>query len=123
MAGLAQRGAHAGRSVILLPYAQLMPVAARQWALRHPDGFAPRFETSRNWAHRLAAFKTTIGYYDPYPQDSAYRAFDSAVDIVTPGPRLRSRLIRFISRSRKSTSKPPRCWHTGRTKERRWSTR
>lgn len=71
--GLAQRGAHAGRSVILLPYAQLMPVAARQWAQRHPDGFVPRFETSRNWAHRLAAFA-------PGPQDVA---FDTARDLLT----------------------------------------
>ena len=36
----------------------------------------------REVAHRLAAFKTTIGYYDPYPQDSAYRAFDSAVELA-----------------------------------------
>src|SRR4051794_28520958 len=37
-------GAHPSRVVVLLPYAQLMPLARRAWALLHPQGFAPRFE-------------------------------------------------------------------------------
>jgi ATP-dependent helicase/nuclease subunit B len=49
-------GAHPARTVVLLPYAQLMPWAQRYWALHHADGFAPRFETTRNWARQLAAF-------------------------------------------------------------------
>lgn len=46
-------GAHPARTVVLLPYAQLMPLAARLWAQRHPHGFAPRFETSQNWSRSL----------------------------------------------------------------------
>ncbi|MDP3227308.1 MAG: PD-(D/E)XK nuclease family protein [Acidovorax sp.] len=49
-------GAHPARTVVLVPYAQLMPWAQRYWALHHTDGFAPRFETTRNWARQLAAF-------------------------------------------------------------------
>ena len=40
-------GAHPARTVVLVPYAQLMAEAQRQWARRVPDGFAPRFETTR----------------------------------------------------------------------------
>src|SRR5689334_14585277 len=32
------RSAHASRSVVLLPYAQLMPVARRAWSVLQPDG-------------------------------------------------------------------------------------
>ena len=45
-----QRGAHPARTVVLVPYAQLMPVAAKAWAAEVPAGFAPRFETTMNWA-------------------------------------------------------------------------
>ena len=48
--------AHPARTVVLVPYAQLMPWAQRYWALHHADGFTPRFETTRNWARQLAAF-------------------------------------------------------------------
>lgn len=47
------RSAHPARTVVLLPYAQLMPQAARMWARVHPDGFAPRFETTQNWCRSL----------------------------------------------------------------------
>lgn len=50
------RRAHPARTVVLVPYAQLMPWAQRYWALHHADGFSPRFETTRNWARQLAAF-------------------------------------------------------------------
>jgi ATP-dependent helicase/nuclease subunit B len=53
---LQQCGAHPARTVVLVPYAQLMPWAQRYWARHHPDGFAPRFETTRNWARQLSAF-------------------------------------------------------------------
>ena len=57
VAGHAQRlGGHPARTVVLVPYAQLMPWAQRYRALHHGDGFAPRFETTRNWARQLAAF-------------------------------------------------------------------
>lgn len=48
--------AHPARAVVLLPYAQLMGEAQRQWAAQAGDGFAPRFQTTRNWAEQLAAF-------------------------------------------------------------------
>ncbi|CAN7642188.1 PD-(D/E)XK nuclease family protein [Acidovorax sp. LjRoot117] len=51
-----QCAAHPARTVVLVPYAQLMPWAHRYWGMAHPDGFAPRFETTRNWARQLAAF-------------------------------------------------------------------
>ena len=49
---LAARGAHAARTVVLLPYAQLMPLARQFWAELAPTGFAPRFETTLNWARQ-----------------------------------------------------------------------
>jgi len=51
---LAQRGAHAARTVVLVPYAQLMPVAKRLWSVQVRDGFAPRFDTTMNWAGKAA---------------------------------------------------------------------
>ena len=65
-----KEGAHPARTLVLLPFAQLMPVAARQWAARFPDGFVPRFETTRNWAQQLAPFA-------PGPDDLS---FDAARD-------------------------------------------
>ncbi|HXE50737.1 MAG TPA: PD-(D/E)XK nuclease family protein, partial [Ramlibacter sp.] len=47
---MAERGAHAARTVVLLPYAQLMPIARQIWAEQVPSGFAPRFETTMNWS-------------------------------------------------------------------------
>ena len=44
------------RSVVLLPFAQLVPLAKRAWASVSPQGFMPRFETTRTWAQRLASF-------------------------------------------------------------------
>ncbi len=49
-------GLHPARCVVLVPYAQLMAEAQRQWLRLHGDGFAPRFETTRNWAEQLAGF-------------------------------------------------------------------
>ena len=65
--------AHPARCVVLLPYAQLMPLAARLWAAQFPDGFAPRFETSRNWAAR-------VGTFAPGPSDLS---FDHGRDLLT----------------------------------------
>lgn len=48
--------AHPARSVVLLPYQQLLPLARRLWAERFPDGFAPRFETTRTWADAIGSF-------------------------------------------------------------------
>ena len=43
---LAERKLHPSHMLVLLPYAQLMPVARAYWAQVYPDGFAPRFETT-----------------------------------------------------------------------------
>src|SRR4051812_40351941 len=53
-AEITARGAHPARTVVLLPYAQLMPVARQFWATAVPQGFAPRFETTMNWARQRA---------------------------------------------------------------------
>ena len=53
---LAERGIGPDGAVVLVPYAQLMDVGRRAWASRHPDGFSPRFESSRNWAASLQPF-------------------------------------------------------------------
>lgn len=45
-----QRQAHPARTLVLLPFAQLLPLAQRLWARAQPDGFSPRFETTQNWA-------------------------------------------------------------------------
>ena len=70
---LAETAAHPARSVVLLPYAQLMPLASRLWAGLYPDGFAPRFETTRNWAARE-------GLFVPGPNDIT---FDHGRDLLT----------------------------------------
>ena len=54
---IAERGAHAARTVVLLPYAQLMPIARRLWAEQVPSGFAPRFETTHELVGALRALR------------------------------------------------------------------
>lgn len=61
---MARRQAHPSRTLVLLPYAQLMPLARQMWArwvaqsASGPGGaaaFVPRFETTTNWAAGLVA--------------------------------------------------------------------
>ena len=66
------RGAHAARTVVLVPYAQLMPLARRLWAREVPNGFAPRFESTMNWA---GAMGFAPGAYDI--------SFDMGRDLLT----------------------------------------
>lgn len=66
------RGAHPARTVVLLPYAQLMPLARRLWAGMFADGFAPRFETTMNWAGQAG--------FVPGPDDLC---FDMGRDMLT----------------------------------------
>ncbi|WP_407066766.1 PD-(D/E)XK nuclease family protein [Extensimonas sp. H3M7-6] len=49
------------RTVVLLPFAQLLPWAQRFWARWQPEGFAPRFATTRSWARTLAAWVPAAG--------------------------------------------------------------
>lgn len=51
---LREAAAHPGRSVVLLPFMQLVPLVQRAWAGLRPDGFAPRFETTRSWSQSAA---------------------------------------------------------------------
>lgn len=67
-----ERGAHAARTVVLLPYAQLMALARSAWAEQLPTGFAPRFETSMNWS--------AAGGFAPAGDDLA---FDMGRDLLT----------------------------------------
>ena len=48
--------AQAQRTVVLVPFAQLMNAGRRAWSSSHASGFAPRFESTRNWAHSLQPF-------------------------------------------------------------------
>ena len=48
---MARLSAHPSRTVILVPYAQLMDEGRRAWGLSAPGAsFVPRFETTQNWA-------------------------------------------------------------------------
>lgn len=94
-AALALDGGSPDRMLVLLPYAQLIVPARRAWAASHPTGFAPRFETTRNWAAGLAPWL-------PAPTDlSGDMARDSLVagalvDRTAKGlrdPALRSELV------------------------------
>lgn len=94
-AALALHGGSPDRMLVLLPYAQLIAPARRAWAESHPTGFAPRFETTRNWAAGLAPWL-------PAPTDlSGDMARDSLVagalvDRTAKGlrdPALRSELV------------------------------
>lgn len=71
-AAMAAREAHAARTVVVLPYGQLIAPARRAWAVFMPDGFAPRFETTLSWAARHG--------FSPGPMDLS---FDRAVDLLT----------------------------------------
>jgi ATP-dependent helicase/nuclease subunit B len=53
---LADRGVAPADALVLVPYAQLMDAGRRAWAFRHPEGFVPRFESSRNWAASMQPF-------------------------------------------------------------------
>ncbi|HEY2257795.1 MAG TPA: PD-(D/E)XK nuclease family protein, partial [Variovorax sp.] len=70
---LTERSLHAARTVVLLPYAQLMPLARAMWAAHGSPGFAPNFETTRNWARSMGGFV-------PAADDIA---FDMARDLLT----------------------------------------
>ncbi len=66
-------GAHAARTVVVLPYAQLLNLVTRLWAQRFPDGFVPRFETTMNWSASLQARSV----------QSTDISFDMALDLLT----------------------------------------
>ncbi len=72
----ARRGAHLARTVVLLPYANLLATARDAWLARCTDGaaaFMPRLQTTRNWA-------ADLGVFAPQSQDLC---FDHAHDLLT----------------------------------------
>jgi len=78
--GMAQRAVHASRTVVLLPYAQLMPLARAAWIQNTTAAdvktlFLPRFETTLNWARAMGA---------PLPSGDDLR-LDAARDLLTAG--------------------------------------
>lgn len=74
---LARCGAHPSRTVVLLPYAQLMTEAKAAWkeqAVNQAEAyFLPRFETTQNWA-------SSLGSYSAAPHDLR---LDAAIDLLT----------------------------------------
>lgn len=56
---LAQAGVDAAHTLLLLPYAQLVPVMRAAWLAAVPTGFAPRMETTASWARTVPAASAT----------------------------------------------------------------
>ncbi|TAN09964.1 MAG: PD-(D/E)XK nuclease family protein [Burkholderiaceae bacterium] len=69
---LQEAGVHPAHAVVLLPYLQLVPLAARFWAAQFPNHFMPHFETTRTWAER-------VGFFAP---DEADLSFDQGRDLL-----------------------------------------
>ncbi len=72
-AHLATTRAHPLRTVVLLPFAQMLSAARDEWARGQPSGYVPRFETTHTWARALSGFV-------PQPEDIS---FDMARDGLT----------------------------------------
>lgn len=113
-AHIAQQGWHASRVVVLVPYAQLMDAGRRAWALCAPSGFAPRFESSRNWAATLQPFVAgSTDWSGDMARDSLIAA--SLLDRVTGrslDPDLRTTLtVRLVDATRQlaplAAARPP----------------
>jgi ATP-dependent helicase/nuclease subunit B len=72
-AEIEQRGAHPAHTVVVLPYAQLLPLATGLWTQCFADGFAPRFETTMNWSASLGGAR----------HSALDITFDMALDTLT----------------------------------------
>lgn len=73
---MARRQVHPSRTVVLVPYAQLMQEARSAWLRGHvgaTEHFLPRFETTMNWTRSLGGFA-------PGPDDLQ---LDAARDVLT----------------------------------------
>ncbi|MBK7026202.1 MAG: hypothetical protein IPH40_04330 [Polaromonas sp.] len=64
---------HLSRCVVLLPFAQLLPIARHYWALSYPDGYVPQFLSTQIWAKQLGSFQ--LASHDI--------SFEAARDILT----------------------------------------
>lgn len=74
------RKVHPSRCVVLLPFAQLLPLAQQYWAEVHPTGFSPRFETLRSWCEHLS----------PVALKHSDLGFDASWDLLTAQSLLKS---------------------------------
>jgi len=73
-----ERGVHPAEAVVLLPYAQLIPLARQAWAAQAgAASFVPHFETTMNWASSLGGSPGL-----PAPAGDDLR-MDVAVDTLT----------------------------------------
>ena len=71
---MALRKVHPSRTIVLVPYAQLMNEGRKAWRLSYGEAsFTPRFETTQNWT-------TTIGAHG-LDRPSIHR--DAALDVLT----------------------------------------
>jgi len=78
-------GAHPSRSVVLVPYAQLIQQARCAWAahtalLGKAASFMPRFESTMNWAGTFETSERGDGGFVPAPEDIQ---MDAALDALT----------------------------------------
>ena len=67
-----EKGVHLSRCVVLLPFAQLMPLARRYWAEVYASGFVPQFQTTSNWSHQLL----------PFVSEASDISFEMAQDVL-----------------------------------------
>ncbi len=51
------------RTLVLLPFVQLLPTAKAHWLALQPSGLMPRFETSSSWAASLAPMAQEVHEY------------------------------------------------------------
>jgi ATP-dependent helicase/nuclease subunit B len=104
---LQSRSAHPARTVVLVPYAQLMPRAARAWARVVPSGFAPRFESTMNWARSQGGQQ---GGFVPGPLDLCH---DTARDLLAAQALLAERRPGRATRpaGRRAWWRPRASWH------------
>jgi ATP-dependent helicase/nuclease subunit B len=68
-------GVHPAKTVVLLPFFQLQPVAREAWAVQadaQTGGFSPRFETTTSWQRRISHFVP----------DELDLSFDAGLDAV-----------------------------------------
>jgi len=111
---LSARGASASRTLVLLPYAQLMAQARAAWrqgpgGKDGQGGLVPRFETTRNWAAQLAPFAPEGLDHGPDPARNrvlAQRLLEQAGGTRAPAdllPSLVEQLIAAAGRRRRST--------------------
>ena len=71
------------RSVVLLPFVQLLPAAKQHWLATQPSGLLPRFETTSSWAASLAP--VALSAHD-YRQNMAQDSLQARVLLAAQDP-------------------------------------